>query len=73
MPVLFPDSKQLSAQKRDKLFADVLANDWIGHIEDVISPEELSGKMLRRFGSLGTWCQTDFSIQSEIQSEPNLA
>lgn len=44
----FADSKQLTAEQREKLFADIKNSKLLGWEVDVLSPEEMSAKMMRR-------------------------
>ncbi|KAL5710610.1 ribonuclease H [Ranunculus cassubicifolius] len=44
----FADSKTLKEEKREELFEDLKLNESIGWSVDVIDPQELSAKMLRK-------------------------
>lgn len=45
----FADSKVLTEQQREDLFTKLKATDYIGWSVDVISPQVLSAKMLRKY------------------------
>jgi ribonuclease HII len=42
------DSKKLTAEQRNALFATIKSSSFVKYFVDVISPQEISGKMLRR-------------------------
>jgi len=44
----FADSKVLTDEKRRKLFEVIKASDYLGYLVDIIGPEDMSSKMLRR-------------------------
>ncbi|KAI3632791.1 hypothetical protein MIR68_008866 [Amoeboaphelidium protococcarum] len=44
----FDDSKKLSEQQRDEMFQSISESDWLQYSCTVLSPQDISNKMLRR-------------------------
>ena len=53
----YADSKTLTEEKREALFAQLKADAAMGYMVDSISAHALSTKMLRRCGRRGAWRQ----------------